>query len=349
MRLGFGHSLEIQVVKDADAHGHERQLMQPQADRLRQARRGDIIRSIAADEGNATFLEEVRNVGVIPGKARCIWPRAQRGAPFPAARIKQDHVAGRNSHVLDLLQHLEILPVDGCARLQPSLGTRPSRKTRGVEQNAASHNAVLQRVDTASGTAAGSLDVIHRYAVVAFTVGHDVTVHRIEMAVNDSVIATRILVAIQSDTRTHVDHRPVQSRWSIDGAFLNHIVSQGYGYAILCEGQRLLSFGRRNEVRSAELVFFAPASPVGELFHGPPEIRIGLNRGARALGLSITNKETGRKHHDYQVFVRSFIVTPSSSMKEYIPLLAEEGWMRRAKRRRRRGGQFGETSRPVFY
>src|SRR5206468_533817 len=26
-----------------------------------------------------------------------------------------------------------------------------------------------------------------------------------------------------------------------------------------------------------------------------------------------------------------------------IPLLAEEGWMRRAKRRRRRGGQFGEV------
>src|SRR5438093_664366 len=29
-----------------------------------------------------------------------------------------------------------------------------------------------------------------------------------------------------------------------------------------------------------------------------------------------------------------------------IPLLAEEGWMRRAKRRRRRGGQTGETLRP---
>ena len=44
----FDGSLEIEVVEDADAHGHERKLVESHA--LRQAGRRDIVRPIGADE-----------------------------------------------------------------------------------------------------------------------------------------------------------------------------------------------------------------------------------------------------------------------------------------------------------
>ena len=208
--------------------------------------------------------------------------------------------------MLDLFQGLKVLPVDGCARFQPPLGSRLSRKARGVEQNAPRHDAVLQRVDVASWTAACRLDLIHRYAVIALTVGHNVTVHRIEMAVNDSVVTTGILVAIESNTRADVDHRALQDSWSIDCAFLNHVVGERYCCAILYECQRLLSFGRRDEVRSAEFVFLTPASPVGKLLHRLPEVRIGCNRWARvALRASVTDKESAKQSDSRQSYQSS--------------------------------------------
>src|SRR6266566_4808981 len=292
----LGYSLEIEIVKDAHAHGHERQLMQSQADRLGQARRRDIIRPITSDERDTSLFDEVGNVGVITGEARRVWPSAQRGAPFPAARIEQDDVAGRNFDALDFLQRFEVLPVNRCTGLQPTLRRGLSRQECGIEQNAARDDAVFEGIDTSSRTTARGLDLIHRYAVITLAVGHDVTIHRIEMAVNNAVIAAAILVTIQSDTRADINDGAFQNRRGIDGTLLNDIVGQRYRNSVLRERQRLLALGRRNQVCSAEFIFFPPASPIGKLLHGPPEIRVGCDFGV-CIALSAGSVD---KQHDDQ-------------------------------------------------
>src|SRR5439155_19330361 len=145
---------------------------------------------------DASLLDKVGNVGVIAGEARCVWPSAQRGPPFPPARVEQDDVARRNFDALDFFQRLEVLPVDRCSGLQPTLCRNLSRQKCGIEQNAARDDAVFQGIDTSSRTTARGLDLIHGYAVITLAVGHDVTIHRIEMAVDNAVIAATILITI---------------------------------------------------------------------------------------------------------------------------------------------------------
>ena len=167
--------------------------------------------------------------------------------------------------------------MDRCSGLQPTLCGGLSRQKCGIEQNAARDDAVFQGIDTSSRTTARGLDLIHGYAVITLAVGHDVTIHRIEMAVDNAVIAAAILVTIQSDTRADINDGAFQNRRGIDGTLLNDIVGQRYRNSVLRERQRLLALGRRNQVGSAEFIFFTPASPIGKLLHGPPEIRVGCD------------------------------------------------------------------------
>src|SRR6266571_2155797 len=186
--------------------------------------------------------------------------------------------------------------MDRCSGLQPTLCGGLSRQKCGIEQNAARDDAVFQGIDTSSRTTARGLDLIHGYAVITLAVGHDVTIHRIEMAVDNAVIAAAILVTIQSDTRADVNDGAFQNRRGIDGTLLNDIVGQRYRNSVLRERQRLLALGRRNQVCSAEFIFFTPASPIGKLLHGPPEIRVGCDFGV-CIALSAGSVD---KQHDDQ-------------------------------------------------
>src|SRR5206468_7092639 len=82
---------------------------------------------------------------------------------------------------------------------------------------------------------------------------------------------------------------------SIDGALLNDIVGQRYRNSVLRERQRLFALGRRNQVCGAEFIFFTPASPIGKLPHGPPEIRIGRDFWACIV---LSAGSVGKQHHD---------------------------------------------------
>jgi len=72
-------------------------------------------------------------------------------------------------------------------------------------------------------------------------------------------------------------------------------VGQRYRNAVLRERQRLLALGRRNQVCSTEFIFFTPASPIGKLLHGPPEIRVGRDFWACIV---LSAGSVDKQHHD---------------------------------------------------
>src|SRR6185436_9109586 len=125
----------------------------------------------------------------------------QRRATLPSTRVEEDDVAGRDLHPLHSFERLEILAVDGGSRFQPALRGGLAGQSRGVEQDAASDDAVFRRVDTAARAAASRLDVLHGHAVVTLAVHHDVAVHGVEMTVNYSMVRARVLVPVQCDVR----------------------------------------------------------------------------------------------------------------------------------------------------
>src|SRR6266705_5771618 len=111
--------------------------------------------------------------------------------------------------------------MDRCSGLQPTFCSGLSRQKCGIEQNAARDDAVFQGIDTSSRTTARGLDLIHGYAVITLAVGHDVTIHRIDMAVDNAVIAATILITIQSHTRADINDGSFQNHRSIDVSRLN--------------------------------------------------------------------------------------------------------------------------------
>ena len=56
-------SFKIQIIEDAHAHRHEGQAMKRVRYRRRKARGQDVIRTVASDEGYATFFQEICDVG----------------------------------------------------------------------------------------------------------------------------------------------------------------------------------------------------------------------------------------------------------------------------------------------
>ena len=106
--------------------------------------------------------------------------------------------------MLHLFQGLEIFPVNGRARFQPTLRGRLPRQACCVKENAPCNDAILQRVDVALRATARSLNVLHGPAVVSLAFGHNVTVHGIKMAVNDPMIRARVLVPIRCAGRIDI-------------------------------------------------------------------------------------------------------------------------------------------------
>src|SRR5260370_3296055 len=84
------------------------------------------------------------------GEPRGIRRRTQCGAPLPTAGIEKYDVASRHFHALRLFQGLEIFPMDGRSRIEPSLGSGLSGEPRGIEENGSGAHAVLQSVDIPS-------------------------------------------------------------------------------------------------------------------------------------------------------------------------------------------------------
>src|SRR5262245_12514092 len=107
------------------------------------------------------------------GVACGVGPGAQRRPSLPSAGVEQDDVARRDLYVLEPFERLEVLAMDGRSRFQPALRGGLARQSRSVEQDAARHDAIFQRVDAAARTAASRLDVLDGHAVVALAVHHD--------------------------------------------------------------------------------------------------------------------------------------------------------------------------------
>ncbi len=207
-------------------------------------------------------FRKCRDVRVVAGEIRSPSATGRFARPaLPASGVEQDDVARRDLHTLDLFERLDIRPMHCRARLEPTLTGALSRQERGIEQDAARDNPVLQGVDAASRTPASRLDIVHRHAVVSPAVQHDVTVDGIQVAVRNAVIGAVVLVAIQCDGRTEGDEGALEDRGSVGGLFLRHVVREGHRDALSCQRQRLLSFGRGNEIRCAQLDPFSPYRP----------------------------------------------------------------------------------------
>jgi hypothetical protein len=77
--------------------------------------------------------------------------------------------------------------------------------------------------------------------------------------------------------------------FGIRGFFLHHVVRQRHGQTLFGQPQRLLAFGRRDQIRGAQLVVHSPASPVRQVFHRPPEVFFRRDgRASRALALCVS-------------------------------------------------------------
>src|ERR1700722_19070451 len=194
--------------------------------RRRKARGGDVARSIAADERNATFFYEVRYVGVIAGKSGGVRPSAQRGAPLPTARVKKNNVARRHLHVLQLFQGLEVFPMDGRSGFEPPLRGGLAWQPRPIEEDGSGDHAIFQSVDIPLRATARGDDVFHRPAVVALTFRHDVTIHRVQMTVNHAMIRAGVLVAISRAGGTNSAENTLQNVRRIRSFLLDDIVRQ---------------------------------------------------------------------------------------------------------------------------
>src|SRR6201988_541189 len=137
-------SFEIQIIENAHPHRDERQAMKRVCDRRRKARRQDVIRTVASDEGYAAFFQEVCYVGVITGEAGIPPPRYFLSAPFPPARVQKDHVAGSHFDMLQLFQGFEVFPMDRSSRFKPSFWRGLAGQERRVEQEGTRHHAVSE-------------------------------------------------------------------------------------------------------------------------------------------------------------------------------------------------------------
>src|SRR6516162_11770270 len=116
--------------------------------------------------------------------------------------------------------------MDSRSRLQPPLGSGLSWQASRIEEDGSGDNTIFQRVNIPFWATARSLDVIHRPAIVSLAVNHDVTVHRIQMAVNHTMICTCVLIPIGGACRGHIAENALQNVRRILGLFLSDIVRQ---------------------------------------------------------------------------------------------------------------------------
>src|SRR5579862_6832684 len=122
--------------------------------------------------------------------------------------------------MLQLFQSFEVFPMDGRSRIEPPLRSNLSRKTCRIEEDGSGYNTVFQSVDIPFRTTARGLDVLHRHSVVSLAVYHHVTVHGIQMAVNNAMIRACILVSIAGASRANIEENTLQDIRRIRGYFL---------------------------------------------------------------------------------------------------------------------------------
>ena len=208
-------------------------------------------------------------------------PGPQCFPPLPTAGVQKDHVTRLHGHTLDGFQCHQILIVDGGARFQPAFRRGLARQQGGIEQHGTGEDAILVGHDAAARATVGGFHFLPAHAVVAHALEHDVTVQGVQVAVNGAVIAAAVLVAIRGAGRGHPQHFAVQHRRGVHGRFLIDVMGQGYGDAFGHQGCRQAALFRCDVIGRPQFIILAPAAPVGQLGHGPPEIRLGFHGGMK--------------------------------------------------------------------
>src|SRR5207245_3002557 len=110
------------------------------------------------------------------------------------------------------------------SRIEPPSCSGLSRHGLSSAEDGSGDHAVLQSIDIPFRATARGRDVFHRPAVVSLAVYHDVTVHGIQMAVNDAMIRPRISIGIGGSCRANVHENTLQDVRSIRSFFLNDIL-----------------------------------------------------------------------------------------------------------------------------
>src|SRR4030095_9148298 len=107
----------------------------------------DILRMIAAEDGDIALLEPGDDGRIKPGRTRAFGAAAQPwadGLPAsPHAGAHEQRIAGRDFHSGPSFPRLEVLDIDRRARLQ----IRKPFEPRNVEQDATRENSILEIVD----------------------------------------------------------------------------------------------------------------------------------------------------------------------------------------------------------
>src|SRR5262249_3827368 len=111
--------------------------------------------------------------------------------------------------------------MDGRSGIEPPLRSRFSRQACRIEEDAARDDSVLQGIDVPFRATTRSLDVFHRNSVIPLSLGHDVTVHGIKMAVDHAMVCARILIPIGCSCWTDIAEKTLQYVRRIHGLFLS--------------------------------------------------------------------------------------------------------------------------------
>ena len=179
----------------------------------------------------------------------------------PAARTKEERVAGRDFDSGDLFPRLDVLRINRCTRFR----IRHAFETGKIDEDASREDPVLKIDDRIPGVAvlhhAGSVGLV---PVVEDAAVMDVR-QRIEVGVGDAVWDDAIRSVPISIMRCRMDRG---CRWL---SRCPHPVRVRRRF-LLDESNGLPPFNQRNQIQRADLIVLAPASPVRELRLPPLEV-----------------------------------------------------------------------------
>ena len=275
---------QVDVVEQVHPQADDQEVVQRVLDARTADHRLDVLRRLAAEQRHVALPQPRQARDVESGRLLGDRPGAHPRAADPASRAHEHRVAGRHPEPGLPLPGLEVLGVDGRARLEVVHALEP----RDVHQHAARDDAVLEVVDGAARMAVRQhLLLVRHVAVVGRPVVEDVG-ERVDVRHAVAVVADVPPVAAEAVDLLDERAAVVDRRLGIE------VERQRHGHAVAHQRGGLAALGRRDQVQRADLVVRAPAPPVRQL--GLPAVVLGAGHLAAGLRAAGVERETRQKH-----------------------------------------------------
>src|SRR4029078_12205155 len=127
--------------------------------------------------------------------------------------------------------------VNSRSRFKPALCRSFPGQARCVELDGARYYAIFESRDVPFRATVRGLDVFHWPAVISLAFKHDMTIHCVQVAVDDAVICARVLVAVGSAGWRNIVESPIQYERRISGLFLGDVMREGNADAFLGQSE----------------------------------------------------------------------------------------------------------------